>query len=88
MDDHTLLNQLEELAQRLTIEVRYVTVRQEDFLATGGLCRIKNKYIIVVNKKSTIQDKIQTLARAIKRFDLSKVYLRPALREFLEVLPD
>lgn len=88
MDDHTLLNQLEELAQRLAIEVRYVTIRQEDFLSTGGLCRIKDKYIIVVNKKSTIQDKIQTLARAIKRFDLSKVYLRPALREFLEVFPE
>jgi hypothetical protein len=88
MDDHTLLNQLEELAQRLTIEIRYVTIRHGDFLATGGFCRIKDKHIIVVNKKSTIQDKIQTLARAIKRFDLSKVYLRPALREFLEMLPE
>ena len=88
MDDRTLLSQLEELAQRLTIEIRYVTIRQGDFLATGGLCRIKDTYIIVVNKKSTIKDKIQILARAIKRFDLSKVYLRPALREFFEMLPE
>jgi hypothetical protein len=88
VDDHTLLNQLEELAQRLTIEIRYVTIRKGDFLATGGLCRITDKYIIVVNKKSSIQDKIQILARAIKRFDLSDVYLRPALREFLEMHPE
>lgn len=88
MDDSTLLNQLEELAHRLTIEIRYVTVRQEDFWAVGGLCRIKDKYIIIVNKKSTVKDKIHTLTRAIKRFDLSQVYVRPALREFLEMFPE
>jgi len=88
VDDHTLLNQLEELAQRLTIDIRYVTIRQGDFLATGGFCRINDTYIVVMNKKSTVQDKIQTLVRAIKRFDLSKVYLRPALREFFEMLPE
>jgi hypothetical protein len=88
VDDQTLLNQLEELAQRLTIEIRYVTIRKGDFLATGGLCRVEDQYIIVVNKKSTIKDKVEILARAIKRFDLSKVYLRPALRDFLEVLSE
>jgi hypothetical protein len=52
----------------------------------GGLCRIKGEYVLILNSTATIEDKIHTLAKAVNRFDLSRVYLRPGLREFLDKL--
>jgi hypothetical protein len=54
----------------------------------GGLCRVKGENILIINSKATMRDKIQALVRAVKQFDLSQVYMRPALREFLVKIPD
>jgi hypothetical protein len=37
-----------------------------------------------VNSRAAVKDKIQTLAKALKNFDLHDVYMRPAVRELLE----
>ena len=84
MDEDTLLNQLEELAHSLGIEIRYEPLRRESSFFPGGLCRIKGEYVLILNATATTEDKIQTMAKAVNRFDLSKVYLRPGLREFLD----
>ncbi len=84
MDEDTLLNQLEELAHSLGIEIRYEPLRRESSFFPGGLCRIKGEYVLILNATATTEDKIQTMAKAVNRFDLSQVYLRPGLREFLD----
>lgn len=83
MDENTLLSQLEELAHSLKIEVRYEPIKKEGSFYPGGLCQIKGEYVLILNSEATVRDKIQTLARAVNRFDLSRIYLRPGLREFL-----
>ena len=88
MDDKTLLVQLEELAENLAIEIRYEAIRKEGSFFTGGLCRLKGKDILIVNSDASMGDKIQALAKALRRSDLSQVYMRPALREFLTKLPE
>jgi hypothetical protein len=84
LDDDTALGLLEDLAHSLGIEIRYEPIKKEGSFYPGGLCLFKGKYLLVLNPKATVGDKIETLARAVKRFDLSHVYLRPGLREFLE----
>jgi hypothetical protein len=88
LDENTLLGQLEELAQALGIEVRYEPIRKEATFSPGGLCRLKGKYLLILNAGATTKDKVLTLARAVNRFDLDRVYLRPGLRELLEGFPD
>lgn len=83
MNENTLLSQLEELAHSLKIEVRYEPIKKEGSFYPGGLCQIKGEYVLILNSAATVRDKIQTLARAVNRFDLSRIYLRPGLREFL-----
>lgn len=78
-----LLNQLEELTESLGIKVRYDKILKEGSFFSGGLCRIKGEDIIIINSKANIEDKIDILAGALKSFDLSQVFIRPALREFL-----
>jgi len=88
MDDKTLITQLEELAENLAIEVRYEAIRKEGSFFTGGLCRLKGKDILIVNSDASMGDKIRSLAKALRRFDLSQIYMRPALREFLTKSPE
>jgi hypothetical protein len=54
----------------------------------GGLCRVRGENILIINSKATMRDKIQALVRAVKQFDISQIYMRPALREFLGRFPD
>ncbi|MFO7783608.1 MAG: hypothetical protein ACQET7_03210 [Thermodesulfobacteriota bacterium] len=84
MDEQVMLEQLEQVAKGLEVEIRYETMRKEAGYNPGGLCRIHGVPLIIVNRKAPLGDKVQVLASAIKRFDLTGIYLRPGLRDFLE----
>ena len=84
MDDHIALDQLEALARSLGIEVRHERIPQDDVAIAGGLCRLKGKNVIVLDARAAARDRVRTLVQALKPFDLSNVYIRPALRELLE----
>ena len=84
LEEETLLVQLEELARALDVEVRYEPMRREGPTFPGGLCRLKGQYVLIIDSMATPGDKIQALAKAANRFDLSQVYLRPGVREFLD----
>jgi hypothetical protein len=84
LDENTLLGQLEELARSLAIEVRYEPLKREGAFSPGGLCKLRGEYLLIIHSKASVTDKIEALARALKGFDLSQLYLRPGLREFLD----
>ena len=88
MDDHAILNQLEELAGNLGIKIRYETLKREVSLQRGGLCRLKGEYLLFIDSKASTKEKIEGLARTLGRFDLDKVYVKPGLREFLDPYAD
>ena len=88
MDENTLLSQLEELAESLSIEVRYESFKGEGAFSTGGLCKLKGEYLLIINSKAGTRDKAEAIAGALKRFDLGQVYLRPGLREFLDAFKE
>lgn len=83
MDDDTALNQLEGLADKLGIPIRYEII-QDELTGLGGLCRIEGKYVLIIHSKATAKEKIQIMIEALKRFDLGDIYLKPALRELME----
>ena len=88
MDENILLGQIEELARSLGIKVRYEPIKKDGSFYPGGLCQLKGEYVLILNSAATVIDKIQTLAKAVNRFDLSQVYVRPGLREFLDYFPE
>ena len=83
MDDHTSLILLEELADRLDIPIRYESIT-DDLTGPGGLCRIEGKHALLIDVKATTEERIRIMTEALRRFDLSAVYVKPALRELLE----
>jgi hypothetical protein len=82
-----MISQLEELAQGLDIKIRYEPIKKEGSFSAGGLCRLKGEWALIVNSKASGSDKIEVMAKAVNRFDLTGVYLKPGLREFLERFP-
>ena len=89
MDESTILDQLEELAERLGVRIRYEAIKQDEdsINVVGGLCLLRGEYVVIINSKATMQDRIKTLATALKHFELDQIYLRPVLRELLDKIP-
>ncbi|MBN1380616.1 MAG: hypothetical protein JXA41_02955 [Deltaproteobacteria bacterium] len=84
MDSELVLSQLAELAEKLDIKVRYENVNMEEASGTGGLCRIKGEYVLLIHSRATVKEKIGIMAAALRQFDLSDLYVRPVIRELLE----
>jgi hypothetical protein len=89
MDEQTILDQLEELAERFGIQIRYEPIKQdEDFVkVVGGLCLLRGTYVLIIDSKAAMRDKITTFAEALRHFDLDQIYIKPALRELLDKVP-
>jgi hypothetical protein len=75
----TALRELEAVAQRLSIPIRY-----ERGEMRGGLCRLHGRLQIIVNTDLSEEDKADVLAESLAQTDLDTVYLPPRLRYDLE----
>ena len=90
MDENTIIEQLEELIRSFGIQIRHEAIKQDEdsINVVGGLCLLKGEYVLIINSKSTKVERINTLATALKHFDLDQIYLRPVLRELLDKIPE
>ena len=86
MDESTIIRQLEALAVTFGLQIRYEPIRIDDDLPNvpGGVCRLKGDNVLIINSTATVRDKINTLAEAVKNFDLDRIYILPVIRELLE----
>ena len=82
------MGHLEAVAEQLGVEIRYEPMTGETVLSPGGMCRIRGDPVIIVNSTASLEDKIQTVAKALRRLDVSRIYLRPTIRELLEGVGD
>ena len=90
MDEDTIIEQLEELIKRFGVHIRHEAIKQDEdsVNVVGGLCLLKGEYVLIVNSKAAIRDKIRALGMALKQFDHEKIYMLPVLRELLEGIPE
>jgi hypothetical protein len=84
LNDVALLHHLEELAERMAVAVRYENITGKDAPGAGGLCRIRGEYVLIVHSRATVAEKIRFLTKALRQFDLSGIYVIPALRKLFE----
>ncbi len=79
MTQEQILKELEDLAEKCGISLRF---EKGDF--DGGFCVLKEERIIVINKRLALQKKASVLAQALAEVGIEEVYLKPAIREFIE----
>jgi hypothetical protein len=79
MTQEEIVKELEHLAVQCGIELRY---EKGDF--EGGYCILKAESIIVINKRLAPPRRASVLAQALAEVGIDEVYLKPAVREFIE----
>jgi hypothetical protein len=84
MKKELLLPQLEELAGKLGIAVRYEKVTAEESSGSGGLCRLKGEYVLIIHSPAAVEEKIWIILEALKSFPVGDIYVKPVIRELLE----
>ena len=86
MDQGAIIDQLQELAERFGIQIRYesISLDEEGINLVGGLCKLRGEKLLIINSKAPVSDKIQALAKALSNFDLDQIYIRPAIRGLIE----
>lgn len=84
MESRKVLEYLEDLAERLGVEIVYEKLREEELSVKGGLCKVKGAYKIFMDRSEPMERRIEILARALASFDTQEVYLLPFIREILE----
>lgn len=79
MKDEELLARLEDFIAHLGIDLRY---ENGDF--EGGVCRVKDKKLLIVNNKLLPSQKVLVMSRELATLDLSNVFVLPAIRELID----
>jgi hypothetical protein len=74
-----LLEELREAVEHLGYRLRF---EMGDF--QGGACILREQRLILVNKRATIERKLIVIAQAIGAIGIDGVYLKPAVRGYVE----
>ena len=79
MDPENLIQQMQDLAARNGIHVRY---EKGDF--EGGFCVLKKERIVVINKKLPLSRRLSVMAQGLASFGIDQLEMDPALRAVIE----
>jgi len=82
MDNALILQELETVATSLEVEIRY-----DDVETRGGLCRFgeSDTLLLVINERLTAEERVQVMVEAMASLPLDNVFVRPQIRDLLEV---
>ena len=79
MKHDEIIQELHDIARQLGVTIRY---EKGDF--EGGYCILKAQRILLVNKKLMPNRKASVLASAMQEIGMENIFLKPALRAYIE----
>ena len=74
-----LIQELEDFARQLGIQVRY---EKGDF--AGGYCILKEQKVLVINRRLNDMRKASVLAQALAEYGIETTFIKPSLRGYIE----
>jgi len=74
-----LIVELEKLAAQIGVEVRISRCNGK-----GGMCRWRDRWLLVIDRSFDPVARIELMAEELARFDCEGVYMVPAVRALLE----
>jgi hypothetical protein len=76
-----IYQELEKLALDLGIDVACVPMDTE---MGGGLCRVRGVERVLMAEGTSLPQRVEILASALRGRDLDGIYLKPAVRDLLD----
>jgi hypothetical protein len=84
LPDAFLLQELESLAARVEIDVRYESLADDELTIHSGGCKVLDRKLIIIDKHQPPAERARLLARELSRYELEDFYLLPRVREFIQ----
>lgn len=83
MKPDQLYEELEQILVKLGVEIREDPI-DEGVNSRGGLCSIKGRRLLIVNRNLAISEKNKLIMQSLQSFDLESIYLKPYVRDIIE----
>ena len=84
MKPEHVYQELKDLAEKLGITVDERNLRKTGVHVNSGLCKVKGKFIFIMDKHESIREKSKILAAYLNSMPHEDVYVVPAVRTFLK----
>lgn len=84
MKPEEMYQHLKELADRLNITVSEQNLRKSGVNAQSGMCIVKNKKLLILDKQKSIFDKNTIMCSWLNSEIDDNIYIMPAVREFIQ----
>lgn len=84
MKSEQIYQELIDLAEKLQITVSEQNLRKTGIKAKSGLCKVKGKYLFIMDKHKSIHKKIDILSEHLAAVPHENIYIKPAIRELLD----
>ena len=79
MNHGEIVDYLAELSEKLGIEVRW-----EGLIGDGGICELRGKRFLFVDRSLNLRTQMDVMAAALCEEPLDEVYILPEVRQVLE----
>ncbi|MFQ5450251.1 MAG: hypothetical protein ACE5E9_06450 [Nitrospinaceae bacterium] len=84
MDVRARLEDLKQVAAKLSIRIETGDLFYEDISIRSGHCKIEGKDFILLDRKLPPREQVETLLRILENFDLETIYVASWIRERLQ----
>ncbi len=83
MKQELILEQLEELAEKLSIKLQYEDLKKSGIKLRGGSCRVEEENRIIIDKRLKVNEKVEILANELSKLNLDDVFIPPRIKSLL-----
>ena len=84
MDVLSRLEDMKEVAARLSIEIVTKNLFDQEISIQSGYCKVKGKDMVILDKQLTPEEQVEVILNTLKQFDLETIYLPSWIRESIE----
>ena len=87
MTSDQIYRHLVDLAEKLGMDVSIHNLKISGFPVKSGICKIKGKNRIVLDKRLSTDDQIDILIDCLRPFPIDDIYIIPAIRNLFHQKP-
>lgn len=83
-DDHAKMDDLKAVLEKLSIEIEYSDLFDNDVSIQSGYCKLKGRKMIILDKNLPPEIQVSVLLKIMRDFDLEDIYVASWIREHFE----
>ncbi len=83
MKEELILEHLEAVARSKSVIIRYERLENGELSIRSGSCRVKGSEYIIVDSRLTLKERIEVIAKELRKRNLEDIYILPLIREII-----